>query len=539
MLKRRTAVLYILMLAVMGLVIFRLYAVMSYGKAEQVLSGQYIRRLDAAERRGMIYDRNGIPINNKKDGYICIVDPGSCTDTVEVSEKLSEYSGLAQSEIYDRMLERVPFVIITEECFDASGTVFYPRFENVTLCAPHVVGYTDIDGKGISGIEKYFNVTLSGKFAGSVRYGYMSDASGASLENGGSCVYDSGYSENSGIYLTLDSELQSFCSELVGKTSGSGAVCVTDTESGDILAMVSFPEFDTENVAKYLDSEKGELVNRCLAGATPGSIFKTVIAAAALEKDASLCLREYECKGSIVTADGEVIPCHKSEGHGLIDMKEAYAQSCNPYFIDLANYIGDESIRSTAKKLGLVSECTLDGIFGFGNSIPEYSGGVSSYGGYLANLAIGQGKTLVSPLSICVLYSCAVTGKRQQPGLMLKICEGERVVREYDRKRKCENVLSEETTEYLREMMLYCVSDGLGRDAKPKKNSAGGKTATAQTGRYEEGKEILNCWFCGVYPGEKPKYTICVLYSGIKNGNEAKVIFGKICDKLEDMNIKN
>lgn len=537
MLKRRTLVLYMIMLTMIGLVIFRFYAVMSYGKAEQVLSGQYLRRLDAAERRGTIYDRNGIPMNLTKDGYICIVDPAGCDDAVNLSGRLSDICGRSQSEIYEKMLKRVPFTLRTEGTFNEPGIVFYPVYDNVTLCAPHIVGYTNGYGEGISGIEKYFDVTLSGKFAGTLSYGYMSDASGAVLGNSGSCVFDRGYSEKSGIYLTIDSELQKYCSKLVRDTDGSGAVCVTDTESGEILSLVSFPEFDARNVAEYLDSEKGELVNRGLSGATPGSVFKTVTAAAALETDMALYLREYECTGSIEISDGEVIPCHKKDGHGIINMKEAYAQSCNPYFIALAMDVGDEKIRETAELMGFAEECTLDEIFRFNNSIPEYDSGISSYGGYLANLSIGQGKTLVSPLSTCAVYSCAVTGKQQLPGILLKICEGERLVRDFTQVSDNKEVLSEMTVGYLRDMMLHCVEDGLGKGARPTNGTAGGKTATAQTGRYDEKNEILNCWFCGVYPGDKPKYTVCVLYSGTKNGNHAKHIFAKICDKLETLEI--
>ncbi len=531
-LRRKTAVMYIAMMVMIMLVIARLYAVMNSGTASQVLSGQYTRRIDVAERRGFIYDRNGELLNMAEDGFICIINPKRCTDFAELSEAVCKVSAFSQSEIYDKLIENMPFTLVTESMLEFEGLECYPLYCSRTVCAPHIVGYTDRDGKGVFGVEKYFDRTLSEKFSGKVSYRYMSDALGGVMENTGSCIYDSGYGEESGIYLTVDSELQMYCEELAKKYGGSGAVCVTDTNSGEVLACVSFPGFDAENVADYLGSEKGELVNRGISLFTPGSVFKTVVAAAALETDRELYLLEYECVGSFETEDGEIIPCHKKDGHGIVDMKTAYAQSCNPYFINLALAVGESAIIDMAQRMGFREECSLDGIFSYGNSIARYDEGVSSKGGYMANLAIGQGRTLVSPLSTCSVFSCAVTGKYTQPGVLLKICEGDVAIRDYSGLRESVKVLSDRTSECLSEMMMACVEQGLGKDAKPEEYGVGGKTATAQTGRFEGENEILNCWFCGVYPADKPEYTVCVLYCGTENGDTAKKMFREISGYL-------
>ncbi len=524
---------YIIMMIMLLLVSARLYAVMISDTASEVLGGQYTRKLEVAERRGFIKDRNGVPLNMKDNGYICVIDPSMCDDIVYLSEELSRLSRFSQSEVYDKLLGNVPFLIAAEQELSCEGVKCYPRYIDKTVCAPHIVGYTDKDGKGVSGIEKYFDKTLSENLSGSVCYRYMSDALGGTLRGTGSSITDNGYSEDGGIYLTIDSELQLFCEELVRNYNGSGAICITDTNSGEILACVSFPSFDTANVAKYLDSGKGEFVNRALSGFTPGSLFKTVVAAAALEKDPLLYYsKTYECTGSYQTEDGDIIPCHKKDGHGILDMKTAYAESCNPYFISLASDTGEAAVTDMAERMGFCGKLTIDGIFSYGNSIPRYTEGMSSESGFLANLAIGQGRTLVSPLSVCTVFSSAVTGYHCESGIMMKICEGNDILREYDERRKSERVLSQEVCGYLFEMMKECTAEGLGKEACPENVNIAGKTATAQTGRYENDKEILNCWFCGVLPSEKPEYTVCVLYCASENGNTAKEIFRRISERI-------
>ncbi|MBE6704340.1 MAG: penicillin-binding protein 2 [Ruminococcaceae bacterium] len=530
---RRTTAVYIIMMTMFVLVTVRLYAVMNSSAASQVLKGQYTRKLDVIQRRGFIYDRNGILLNMKKEGHICIIDPSVCDDKATLSEKLSYVSEYTQSEIYDKLLGNEPFLISTDDKVTYNGVGCYPKYTQGTLCAPHIVGYTDKSGKGIMGIERRFDGMLSGSLSGNVSYRYMSDAVGGIMNGSGATLSDHGYSDDGGIYLTLDSELQQYCEELVKKYGGSGAVCVTDTSCGDILACVSFPSFDTDNIADYLDSEKGEFVNRAFSGFTPGSVFKTVVAAAALSEDPLLYYSLlYECDGSYETEDGDIIPCHKKDGHGMIDMKTAYAQSCNPYFINLAKIAGSEAITDMAEKMGFHDDCTLDGIFAFDNRISEYDSNLSSESGYIANLAIGQGRTLVSPIGMCTVFSCAATGNYTEPGIMLNICEGDNILRDYRQSRKPKNILSDEVRAYLLEMMKECTAKGLGKDASPKSVTAAGKTATAQTGSYENGKEILNCWFCGVLPVDKPEYTVCVLYRSTENGDTAMSIFREIGDYL-------
>lgn len=525
---------YTILVLMMLFLIFRLYAVTESGIAAQVLSGQYTRKLNAVGRRGFIFDRNGETLNAQRDGYICIVNPAACNNEKITAGMLADYTETPESEIRRKMTEKAPFTLKLRTKVFGDGLGCFPLYRMKTLCAPHTVGYTDVSGNGVTGIEKYFNTVLSSTFSGKVNVRYMADANGGKLDGSGVCIYDDGYTDNSGIYLTLDKDLQLYCEELVRKYPDlSGAICVTDIKNGEILACVSFPGFDTEKTAELLESTKGELVNRCTAGFTPGSIFKTVVAAAALELDPMLAHYEYECNGSITTKEGTAVSCHKKDGHGTLDMSNAYAQSCNAYFINLAHMTGEDMITETARRMGVSESFTLDGVFLCTSDVPDSSESPSTLSGYLANTAIGQGRILMSVPAACRMFACAVTGYDVPLHILYGIYDGNSFIRRYNGKNAKTRVLSHKTCVKLKEMMCLCTSEGLGREAASPDGLACGKTATAQSGSCSDGKEILNCWFCGVYPSDNPEYAVSVLFCDTKNGNKAKITFREICEYLK------
>ena len=532
----RICAVYCALLALSLFLVFRLYTVTSGEKASQVLSGQYLRKIEVAQRRGFIYDRSGSLLNARQKGYICLVSPSDCTSKKSASALISSASGRPQSEVYDRMLTGVPFLLRTSEKAVGEGIFCYPLFDGGTTLAEHTVGYVNSDGDGVVGAEKRFDALLSGSLSGTVTFRYCADAVGRPMKSRGSCLSDDGYTEGSGIYLTLDKNLQTLCETIAEEYSLDGAICITDTHSGEILASVSSPGFDSESVAQYLSSSKGELVNRCTSSYTPGSVFKTVVAAAALEKDLSLYGREYNCEGCYELENGDKIPCHSTRGHGSITMNEAYALSCNPYFISLAEYLGHEAVTEASEKMGMTADFDVDGVLYVDASLGNPPTDPSLTDGYTANLAIGQGRTLVTPINVCTAFACAVTGKLAAPRVLSKIRDGEGAEHSFYSDNPT-TVLKQSTTELLCEMMRTCVEEGLGKSARTSRFGTMGKTATAQSGQRLDGKEILNLWFCGVYPGDEPEFTVCVLSRSTENNGRAKEIFRRICnsDVLNDI----
>ncbi len=567
--RKRLCGIYALTLLLFAFLILRMYFLATSPITTEVLGAQYSRGLPVCRRVGFILDRNGVPLNMREGGYICLVIPGEVKDKRRAAGRLCEISGTAESVLAEKMLAGAPFTVVcsvpyrkaeeeTEEGGDGKakkkcavkekeefsvrlsdktaeeekGIVCFPLYEEVFGTAIHTVGYADKTGSGRCGIRLSFGDFLTGTASGRVAYRYEADIAGIPLTSGGSVLYNDGYTEVSGVCTTPDASLQAFCERAAREELDMGGVVVTDLQSGEVLSSVSVPSFEAERAGEYLESARGEFVDRTRAAFTPGSLFKTVVAAAALEISQGYYDKVYDCRG-YYEVDGLRIGCHEKAGHGECSMKEAYALSCNCYFLCLASEIGAEAVEETAHRMGLGNGGTLFGVGPYGGNIPEAGGDEVE----AANMAIGQGKVLMSLYEAANLFSCASIGGYYEPLAVKALVLGKEEVRRFYSEYR--PVLSERTAEKLREMMAYCVSDGLGKEARSSALSAGGKTATAQTGRFRDGKELLNTWFCGVYPMDEPRFAICVLCDGEGEGGDPKALFRRICDRLYGQHLES
>ena len=342
-------------------------------------------------------------------------------------------------------------------------------------------------------------------------------------------LYCGKYKSKDGVVTTLDKELQELCDGM-GDRIQSGGIVVADIQSGDILSMTSFPGYDTGNMEAMLSSDKGELLNRCVQSFTPGSVFKIVVAAAALEYDSSLWNMEYTCTGLIETENG-VFRCHKHSGHGKQTMAEAFANSCNTYFVNLGMTTGLDNIVNVAKKLLLHLPANADFLWESNNFFMDES---SESEEYLAQISFGQGDLCLSPLDMTSIVCAVASGYLTSLSVIEKeIRNGEEVHNtQYEKQR----IFKSDTCEKMLIMMEKCVTEGTGKDLVADWVKAGGKTATAQTGRFDEdGVEYVHKWFCGVYPLEKPEYSVCILmdYSTQSDLSPA-VVFSDICVYLNE-----
>ncbi len=529
--KKRLCTVYFLFLTAIALICVRLYTIATDGSfAEKALSGQYTRRIDIANRRGFIFDRNGILCDMAQNGYAVFVDPSeiSTQEYKEYAERLSAYSKGEASYYFEKLYSSVPFVVFSERAIDSRGTKCYPLYSPLNtehLC--HIVGYCDLDGKGISGIRQAYNDALNENGIKSVSARYTANAKGAELKSADTEIEDNGYNENYGVYLTVDSDIQNAVEDICKTQLDKGAVVIQNINSGEIISCVSVPTYNTSEIASYLDSENGELLNRAFLGYTPGSVFKTVVAASALQKDISLVDLEYECKGYIEIS-GTKINCHKRDGHGKIKMREAFSNSCNPYFISLISHIGAENVIDTAKKMGIGRMTDIDGLPCAKGFLPD------TFDMKLvdeANTAIGQGSILVTPIEINTVMVCAVTGNFTPPVLVEKLVTsgGD----EYPERDKKQAVLSKETVAALRSMLCSCVNNGTGYRVKNSAVSCGGKTATAQSGQIRDGKEVVHSWFSGFFPTDTPQYAVTVLCDGNgKDNAHPSDVFRMIAERI-------
>jgi cell division protein FtsI/penicillin-binding protein 2 len=405
--------------------------------------------------------------------------------------------------------------------------------------AVHIIGYLNSERKGAAGIEAAYNALLE-KTGARVSAFYSSDALNRSFAGEPVRTVDSGYSDKTGLSLTLDWGLQQKLEQIADGHLSKGAIIIAGAETGEILASVSRPVYSLDNLAHYINSTDGEFINRAFAAFTPGSVFKTVVAAAALEIDPDYLDFTHDCTG-IIDVSGRSFRCHRRWGHGELCMTGAYAESCNTYFISLALDMGYPEIYSMAKNLGVGEFGLLDGLSVSRGNIPDLSGAPPAL---IANTAIGQGELLITPLEAARIF-CAVANGGVMPELSLvkslTLGNAATDVRNIQSRR----VFSERTVSHLADMARAVVESGTGVLAAPEHGAAAGKTSSAESGQLayvenEDGElireQIVHSWFAGYYPAEperKPLYSITVIAEGGVNQNvSSAAIFKEICDYL-------
>ncbi|MBR4073648.1 MAG: penicillin-binding protein 2 [Clostridia bacterium] len=359
--------------------------------------------------------------------------------------------------------------------------------------------------------DKKANAVFSVDGAGKVLFG-----DGIKIENDTSVIAD-------GIVTTIDINIQ-LIAEKVSESIEKGAVVIADAEKGKIRAMVSKPDYDPTQIAGYLNTENSPLYNRCISAYNVGSAFKPCVAAAAIETNKAGY--NLTCTGYELITDRR-FNCHKKDGHGTVNLKAALSLSCNVFFYNMALRLGGNSLYSMAASLGFGQRLKLaQGYYTAAGNLTSRS--ALSNEAELANLSIGQGRLLLSPVSMLTLY-CAIAndGSYNIPSVVEGVLkDGKYTATE---KSAPTRVMSEDTALKLRKYLEGVVSDGTGTAAKPTNTTAAGKTATAQTGKYKNGVEITHSWFCGFFPADTPKYVVIVMSEG---GTGTAGVFAKIADKI-------
>ena len=531
--EKRVCILYCLVVFAASLLVARLYNLSKpeTNKSLSVLDGQYTGKIEVCERSGFIYDRNGLLLSHNEAGKIALVNPAECKDAVECAGELCRYSVVGkQSDFFERIVKGVPFTVTLRrdapQIFTDGVTVF-DLFEENSSTAMHLLGYNNSDGRGISGLRFAYDDFLSQSLYSTVTARFDTNAKRKSLSS--LEIETENYLSFDGVVTTIDKPLQQFVDGFSQKIP-SGAVVVADAVTGQILAVSSFPGYDAENIESILDSDRGELVNRAVMSFAPGSVFKMIVAAAALEKDISLCNFEYICDGKIQVGEN-VFRCHKHSGHGKIDMAEAFSESCNTYFITLGQAVGLDRISQMMKKMEL-DACSGADFLSEGTSY--FVDEENKEEGYLANISFGQGNLCLSPLDMTKCTIGCITGFLPQLSTVVgEIRQGEFCE---NKKEKRKRILDEKTVEAMNLMMEKCIKEGTGISAAADGVKSGGKTATAQTGRFDgKGVEYVHKWFCGVYRGQKNPISVCVLFDDVTDEKMSPaVIFSQICTFLKE-----
>lgn len=516
---RRSAFCYLLMITLFFSCILRL-AVISSNDYSAVTLNQNYYRLKIASLRGTVFDKNMIPLTNNSKKIIACVTP--------TPRAITGISAVLKDEELKNVLERLkngkPVLCEVPEKINCDGIVCTEIYESVDTVAQHTVGLVDSSGIGIMGIEKAYEEILKGEEAVIL---YECDGKGKLLE-GVSPIVDNNTSViASGVVSTIDIKIQTIA-ENSAKAISKGAIVIADVKTGKIRACVSVPNIDKEKMSEALNSEDSPFLNRAVNAYNVGSVFKPCVAAAGIEAKKDTFL--YKCTGSCEIIDRK-FKCHNIDGHGFLRLKGAIAQSCNTYFYNFAFKIGAKEILKTANNLKFGKSLKL------GEKIETASGNLPSTDtlkniAQLANFSIGQGELLLTPISMLTLYSAiANSGIYYSPSIVEGTVKNG-VFSEYN-KGSPTRAFKKETADTLKENLKAVLLEGTGTDAIPEYITAAGKTATAQTGKYQNGTEICQGWFCGFFPFEEPEYTVIIFSENtLLQSKTCSQIFAEIADNI-------
>ena len=483
--------------------------------------------LELPARRGGFYDCRGLPLTGLEKRWLALCFPGqenytrlyACTDTA------------GQELLYRSRSRAAPFLVEVDRDMTALGIPCYAasrRYAAAPLC-PQLLGYLDGEGHGAAGLEKALDALLTGSGARDTLLCPVT-AQGT-LRTGEQVQHLQADSGAVGVRLTLSRSVQRAAEAVAAQTMTTGCILVLDVPTAALRACVSVPGFDPADPAASLEAPDSPFLNRALQAYAVGSVFKPVLAAAALEAGLA---PEYDCNGAVVV-DGQIFRCAGGVPHGEVDLSAALAKSCNGYFIRLGQQLGAQALLQQAQALGFGRSIGLaEGLTAQSGALPGAEELAQS--GQLANFSFGQGSLLATPLQVAAMMNTIANGGVYRAPCLLDCALDETSGEELSAfaRPQAERVLTEQTAAALRTMLEQTVAEGTAQDASGLPGGAAGKTGTAQTGQFTaEGKERKNLWFAGFYPAEDPQYTIVVLQDGqTQAAVSSAAVFAQLCTAL-------
>ena len=515
------------------------------------------RNIPFEPERGLILDRNNVPIAENKSAPTVYIVPRQIEDPARSAEMLANVLDVPVDKVYKRMtanssIERLPEgrKISYEKARDVRALNIkgvyiaedskrhYPFGRYLS----HVLGFTGIDNQGLMGLELYYDEELQGK-KGSVQF--FSDAKGRRMPD----MSDDFEPPVDGfnLRLTIDTKIQTIMereldnAEVQYKPDGIVALAM-DPNNGEILAMSSRPTF---NPSEYRDVPQ-EIYNRNLpiwSTYEPGSTFKIITLAAALEEEkVDLEHGQFFDSGS-VKVGGAKLRCWKKGGHGSQTFLEVVQNSCNPGFVELGDRLGKAKLFKYIRDFGFGAKTGID-LAGEGTGILFHMDQVGPV--EQATTAFGQGVS-VTPIQQVAAVAAAVNGGTlYQPYIAKELVDpatDEVVMRKSPVAKR--RVISENTSKQVRHALESVVAQGTGRNAFIESFRVGGKTGTAQKakdGRYLENNHIVS--FIGFAPADDPQIVVYLAVDNPKGtiqfgGTVAAPIVGKIMeDSLRSLDVK-
>lgn len=553
------AVFFIMMFLIGRLVYLMIFCSEYYGnKAENL----HERERDIKAARGKLLDANGTVLATNKSVCTISVIHNQMEEPEKAIAMLVKELGISEETARKRVekvssIERVKTNVAKEtgdaiRAYGLSGVKVdedYKRYYPYGTLASKVLGFTGADNQGILGLEVKYDEYLQGTNGKILT---LTDARGIEIENAGESRLEpvNGYD----LCLSLDYNIQMYCEQAAKKvctkkSADSVSVIVMNPQNGELMAMVNYPEFDL-NDPFTLAGDTGETVsaeekqnllnkmwrNQCISDTyEPGSTFKIITAAAALEEGVVKLDDAFFCPGYKIVEDRR-IRCARTTGHGAETFETGIMNSCNPVFMELGERLGAENFVGYFKQFGLLSKTNID-LPGEAGTIMHKTENIGPV--ELATISFGQ-SFQITPIQLVTTVSSIINGgTRVTPhfGVRVQDAEGNSVKTfSYETH---ENICTAETSETMRYLLEKVVSEGTGKNAKIEGFSIGGKTATSQTLPRSDHKYISS--FLGFAPADNPQVLVLVVinnpqgiyYGGTIAAPVAKEIFENILPYLD------
>ena len=533
--RKRVLTLLVLLIFLFGVLVCRIAYLTTARSAELTSRGvrQWTREGTVYARRGNILDTNGQTLVMSATAYIVSVEPGKVQDVQAFARAISPILGLSEEKVAEKASQRGKSSVtlkrqVSRETADqlrqlkqskdaetaaaASALLFDEDVRRVYLRGAFLtqtLGLVNVDGVGQSGLEQQYETLLRGEAGRSMR----------SVDGKARPIYDSGNlyiepQDGSTIRLTIDATIQEIvekamreCYE-VNKAQAVHAL-VMDVYTGAVLAMCSKPDYDpNEPPREQLDALQSLMRIRLISDSyEPGSTFKILTAAAALDSGVTTPEDGFYCSGKI-KVDGDTIKCWGSP-HKAETMAQALQNSCNPVFVELALRMGAQRFYQYLHAFGLGSKTNIDlqgeesGILIPVNSVKNVD---------LARIGFGQ-SVAVTPIQM-LTAACSVLngGRLMRPYLLKEAVSPDGTVLYRTSPKVVSTPISEETSLTMRKLLEDVVAVGGAKNARIPGYRIGGKTGTAQV--YKDGRIVRNVHigsFLGFAPADDPRIALLVI----------------------------
>ncbi len=521
----RMKMILLVILFVFLIIILRIFyiQVIDYKKLNKYATSLWNRNLPIEGNRGLMLDRNGKVIVNNITTSSLVIIPSQVKDKELTAKKLAEILKVDYTEMLKHVSKKSSIERVHPEgrrlSFDIADKINALNLPGVYLVKetkrnyPYdkylatTIGFVGIDNQGLSGLELLYDKYLTGEY-GAIKY--YADAKGNKLS------LDENYEQpqdGMNLNLTIDLDLQAALEReldnaYMAYNPDQAWGLAINPNTGEVLAISSRPNFSPSNH----ESASKEVINRNLpvwATYEPGSTFKIITLASALEEKLVDLENEHFYDSGSVHVENANIHCWKHGGHGEQTFKEVVENSCNPGFVTLGLRLGKEKLFSYIKKFGFGEKTGID-LNGEENGIlfnPDKIGLVET-----ATTAFGQGVSVTAIQQVMAVSAAINGGNLYKPFVVKSISEPEtnHVILKNE-PTLVRNVIKSSTSKEVRETLESVVANGTGRNAYIEGYRVGGKTGTAQkavNGRYLVGNYIVS--FIGFLPTDKPEILVYV-----------------------------